>query len=112
MVREEPCEKLAEERRVSDRVMTHVVVIEEDVLRLTCGYALQSGGSLEEKQSFYELKCVLDMHTADDLVICLGDFNGHVGRHIDGVDGEHRGYGVGQRNLEGRMLLGFCLEKE
>ena len=39
----------------------------------------------------------------------LGDFNGHVGRHIDGV---HGGYGVGQRNLEGRMLLKFCQEKE
>ena len=29
------------------------------------------------------------MHSADDLVIMLGDINGHVGRHIDefgGVD--------------------------
>ena len=41
------------------------------------------------------------MHSADDLVMCLGDFNGHVGRHIY----VHRRYGVGQRNLEGRMLL-------
>ena len=40
------------------------------------------------------------MHYADDLVMCLCDFNGHVGRHIDGFDG---GYGVSKRNLEGRM---------
>ena len=46
------------------------------------------------------------MHSADDLVMSLGDFNGHVGRHIDG------GHGVDQGNSEGRMLLGFCLEKE
>ena len=46
---------------------------------------------------------------AGGFVLCLGDFNGLVGRHIDGV---HRGYGVGQKNLEGRMLLEFCLEKE
>ena len=52
------------------------------------------------------------MYSADDLVMCLGDINGHVGRHIDGSDGVHGGYGVGQRNLEGRMLLEFCLEKE
>ena len=53
--------------------------------------------------SFYDkLKSELDMHSADDLVICLGDFNGHVGRHIDGV---HGGYGVVQRKLAGRMLL-------
>ena len=32
--------------------------------------------------------------------------NGHVGWHFDG------GYGVCQRNLEERMLLEFCLEKE
>ena len=42
----------------------------------------------------------------------MGDFNGHVGRHIDGFDVVHGGYGVGQRNLEGRTLLEFCLEKE
>ena len=38
--------------------------------------------------------------SADDLVMCLGDFNGHIGRHIDEVDGL---YGVGQRNYDGRM---------
>ena len=39
---EELCEKVVEVRRVSDRVMTLVVVFEEDVLRLICGYAPQS----------------------------------------------------------------------
>ena len=27
------------------------------------------------------------------------------GRHVDGFDGVHGGYGIGQRNLKGRMLL-------
>ena len=32
-------------------------------------------GKVEEKQSFYdELKDEWDMHSADDLVVCLGDF--------------------------------------
>ena len=67
---------------------------------------------MEEKQSFYdELKGKWDMHSADDLVICLGDFNGHFGRHIDVFDEVHGECGVGQRNLEGRMLLEFCLVK-
>ena len=39
------------------------------------------------------------MHSADDLVMRLGDFNEH-GRHIDGFDGVHGRCGVGQRNLE------------
>ena len=52
------------------------------------------------------------MYRAGDLVMCLGGFNGHDGRHTGGFDGLYGGYGIGQRNLEGRMLLEFCLEKE
>ena len=37
--------------------------------------------------------------------------HGHVGMHIGGFDGDYGGYGVGQRNLEGGMLLEFCLEE-
>ena len=50
MVKEELCKKVVEVRRVSDRVMT--LVFEEDVLRLICGHAPQSGRSFEEKQYF------------------------------------------------------------
>ena len=68
---------------------------------------------MEEKQSFYdEQKCESDMHSAGDLVMYLGDINAHAGRHIDEFNGVHGGFGVGQRNLEGRMLLEFCLQKE
>ena len=57
-------------RGVSDIVMTVVVVFEEDVLRLICGYGQQSGRSLEENKSFYdELKREWDMHSAGDLVV-------------------------------------------
>ena len=77
------------------------------------GYAPQSARHLKEKQSFYnELKCEWVMHSADDLVMCLGDFNGHGGRHIDGFEGVHGGYSVGHGNLQGRILLEFCLEKD
>ena len=44
--------------------------------------------------------------------MCLGDFNGYVGRHIDGFDGVYEWYGKGQHNFEGRMLIEFCVEKE
>ena len=52
------------------------------------------------------------LYSADDVVMSLVDFNEHVGRHIDGFDGVHGGYGAGHRNLEGKMLLDYCLEKE
>ena len=51
-------------------------------------------------QPFYdELNDEWDMRSVGDLVMCLGDFNGLVGRHIDRFDGFHGGHGVGQRNL-------------
>ena len=47
------------------------------------------------------------------IVMCLGDFNGHVGRHVEGV---HGGYGVGnQRNftrvlsVEGIMCVKYMV---
>ena len=53
---------------------------------------------MEEKQSLYDkMKGEWDMHGAGDLVMCFGDFSGHIGRHVDGV---HEVYGIGQRNLE------------
>ena len=33
-----------------------------------------------------ELKCEWDMHSADYLLMCLGDFNVYIGMHIDGFD--------------------------
>ena len=39
------------------------------------------------------------MHSVGDLVVYLGDFNGHVCWHIDGFDGVYVGYVVSQRNL-------------
>ena len=70
MVKDELCEKVVEVRRVSDRLMSVFVVFEEDVLRLICGYAPQSGSGFEENHSFYdELKGELYMHCAGDLVM-------------------------------------------
>ena len=47
MVKEELCEKVVEVRMANDRVVT-LVVFEEDVLRLICGYAPQNRRSLGE----------------------------------------------------------------
>ena len=35
------------------------------------------------------------MHSEIDFVMFFCDFNGHVGRHIDGFAGVHGGYGIG-----------------
>ena len=44
------------------------------------------------------------MHSTNDLIVCMDELNGLVGRHIDGF-GVHYWHGIGQRKLEGRMLL-------
>ena len=47
------------------------------------------------------------MHYAERLLVCFGGFNGHVGRHVDEVDGYYGGFcAAGQLNVD------FCLEKE
>ena len=72
MVKEELCEKMLKVGGASDGVM-NVVVFEEEGLRLICGFALQCGRRLEEKQSFYDdLKCEWEMHSAGELFVCEG----------------------------------------
>ena len=103
-------EKVVEVRRV----LTVVLVLEEDVLRLTCGHAPQCCRCLDvvDVTVFYdELNGKWHMHSADNLVMCLAVFNGHVGGYIGKFDWVHGAYGVGQRNLQGRMFLMFCLDE-
>ena len=98
MVKEELCEKVAEVSRVSDGVMIVVAALEEDVLWLIWLVDLcvsstkwKFGGKIV---LYDKLKCEWDMQYADNY---NDDINGHVGRHIDGLDGVHGGHGVGQR---------------
>lgn len=113
LVKEELCEKVVEVLRKSDRVMTVVMAFEEEVVRIICVYGPQSGRTSAEKERFYdELASEWDRKNVGELVLGLGDFNGHVGKRIEGYEGVHGGYGIGERNMEGRMLLEFCDEKE
>ena len=52
-------------------------------------------------------------YTLCELVLGMGDFNGHVGKRIEGYEGVHGGNGIGEIkiNMEGKMLE-FCDEKE
>ena len=52
LVKEELCEKVVEVRRSSDRVMTVVMVLQEEVLRIICLYGPHSGRMAAEKEPF------------------------------------------------------------
>ena len=112
LVKEGLCEKVLEVRRKSDSVMAMVPVFEEKVIRVICAYATQIERSVCEKDQFYN-----DMARERDLqnpgeVLRLADFNGHVGRRIDGFEDVHCRYVIGKRNAEERRLLEFCDEKK
>ena len=54
LVKEELCEKVVEVRRRCDKVMAIGLVFEEEVVRVICAYAPQSGKPVAEKERFYE----------------------------------------------------------
>ena len=49
MVKEEPCEKVVKERRRSDRVMTVVMVLEEEVKNYMCVWSTEWQTGCREK---------------------------------------------------------------
>ena len=50
-----------------------------------------------KKRNFYEdLSREWTTHHMSELIIGMGDFNGHVGRNIDGFQGVHGGFSIGR----------------
>ena len=74
----------------------------EQVVRIVCVYSTQSGRMGAEKECFYDdLGSEWDLHSAGELELGIADFNGHVGKQIEGYECVHGGNGIGQRNVEG-----------
>ena len=104
---------MVEVRRKCNRVMAIGLGFEEEVVRVICAYALQSGKPDAEKERFYEeMAREWSMGNANELVLGLGDFNGHVGKCAEGIEGIHGGYGIGKRNPKRKILLDFYDQKE
>ena len=80
LVKEELCENVVEVRRRLDRVMAIGLVFGEEVVRAICVYAPQSGKPESQKERFYEeVAREWSMANANEMVLGLGNFNGHVG---------------------------------
>ena len=102
-----------EVRRKSNRVVAIVLTLGKEVMRVICAYGPQSGRPDAEKVYFYdEMGSEWDLGSSSEIIVSLGDFNGHVGKCAEGFEGVHRGNGVGKRNAEGKRLLEFCDERE
>ena len=113
LVREDLCMNVVEINRISDRVIVVVIIFGKKVVRIVCVNAPQCGRSMSEKENFYEKMAKgCEVENANEVLICLGDFNGHIGKEVNGFEGVHGGFGTGKRNLEDRLLLKFCVEKD
>ena len=107
LVKDELCKKVVEVRRRCERVMTVVMVLEEEVLRIISVYGPQSYRAAAEEEHFYDdLRSEWDLHSMGELVLVMSDLNAHVGKQIKGYEDAH------ERNVEGKMLLEFFDEKE
>ena len=75
-------------------------------------YGPQSGRTVAEKEHFYDdFRSEWDLHNVGELALGMGDFNGHFGKQIEGYEDVHGGNGMGERNVEGKMVE-ICDEKE
>ncbi|KAK3506481.1 hypothetical protein QTP70_001796, partial [Hemibagrus guttatus] len=106
VLKEEFVRNVLEVKRVSDRVMSLKLEIEEVILNVVSGYAPQVGCELEEKDRFWsELDEVMEnIPTGEKMVIGV-DFNGHVGEGNRGDEEVMGKFGVKERNLEGQMVV-------
>ena len=77
---------VVEVRRRCDRVMAIGLAFGEEVVRVICAYAPQSEKPDAEKERFYEeMAREWSMGNANQLVMGLVDFNGHVGKCAEGL---------------------------
>ena len=59
----------------------------------------------KQKNLYEDLSREWATHHTSELIIRIGDPNGHVGMIIVGFQGVHGEISIGGRNQEGRMLL-------
>ena len=86
------------------------LVFGEEVMKIICAYAPQSGKLDAEKERFYEeVAREWSMANANELVLGFGDLNGNVGKCVEGFEGIHGGYGMRKRNAKRRR---YTLKKE
>ena len=113
-IREELCENVVEVRRRCERVMAIGLVFEEEVVKIICAFMHNNEKTqmLRMRDFFEEMAREWSMANANELALELRDFNGHVGKCAEGFEGMRGGYGIRNKNAEGRMLLDFCDQKE
>lgn len=101
--------QVCEVQRISDRIILIKLIIGKSVLALVSVYAPQVGLPPEAKQRFYDqLQGAVAKIPASEILILVGDWNGHAGAAASVYHVAHGGLGFGERNAEGEMMLEFA----
>ena len=109
MVADKWVENVIDVKKLSERIMLIRVSIEMNNLNVISGYAPKVGQAIGDKEEFWlALSKVVDGIGQEELVVIVGDMNGHVGAKASEYEGVHGEKGYGERNTEGEMLLEFA----
>ncbi|XP_069981764.1 uncharacterized protein [Penaeus vannamei] len=83
--------------------------IEGVLLNVIGVYGPQVWCELEDKEEFWEkVEQLVQSITREERVVIGADLHGHVGEGNNGDEGVAGGYGVGERNAEGQMIVNFA----
>ena len=93
--------------------MAIVLTLGREVMQMICAYELQSKRPHAEKFHFYhEGGSKRDFRSSSEIIVSLGDFNGHVGKCAEGFEGVYKWNGIGETNAEEKRLVEFCDDKD
>ena len=102
-------ENVFEVQRISDRIILLKLIIGKTVFTIISVYAPQQGRPAVEKERFYDqLQSVTAKVPLSEVLIPLGDWNGHVGASADGYEGVRGGFVYRKHNAKGERLLDFA----
>ena len=77
--------------------MTNMLTLGKEMMRIICAYGPQSGRPDAEKVRFYnEMANEWDFGSSSEIILSLGDFNGHVGKYAENFEGVHGGMVLGK----------------
>ena len=103
-------DKVIEVQRISDRILLLKLIIGKAILTFISVYAPQSNLPEALKELFYDqLQHAVAKVPASEILIPVGDWNGHVGTAAGVYQEAHGGHGFGSRNADGERILEFAI---
>ena len=103
-------DKVIEVQRPCDRIILLKLIIGKAVTTFISVYAPQTNLNIVEKDRFYDqLQSTIATVPASEIVIPVGDWNGHVGAAAGVYSEAHGGHGFGTLNADGERILEFAV---